>query len=255
MTNSIQAELFKLKRNKTFYVLLFTVIGISALVHYLRMSGWWYMSGTAFDRAGLHELNGLSTFTIQLYFNFIVSTLAGFFIANEFSDTGVIKNQVISGNKRSAIFMAKFLVFSLGSVIVTIVIPLLIALTMIFLFGHGEILTASNLMYLGRAFSLFALQFLSFTAIVLWIAMITEDSGKTIIITFVLSFIMFLVEWFAPSSIIQSLFELTFFYQFTAVFHVEMTTGEIMQSVLIGIISLTVILLCGMFTFNRKEIH
>lgn len=255
MTNFIQAELFKLNRNKTFYVLIFTVIGISALVHYLRMSGWWHMSGTAFDRAGLHELNGLSTFTIPLYFNFIVSPLAGFFIANEFSDSGVIKNQVISGSKRSAIFISKFLVFSLGSVIVTIVIPLFIALTMMFLFGHGEILTASNLMYLGRAFSLFALQFLSFTAIVLWIAMITEDSGKTIIITFVLSFIMFVVEKFIPASMIKSLYELTFFYQFTAVFNFELTTGEIVQSVLIGIISLTVILLCGMFTFNRKEIH
>lgn len=78
MTNLIRAEMYKLQRNKTFWVILLTVTGLSALLHYLVLIGWWQMQGTSFDAAGLSELNALSTFTVPLFFNLIVSTLAGF---------------------------------------------------------------------------------------------------------------------------------------------------------------------------------
>src|SRR5699024_11449979 len=86
-------------------------------------------------------------------------------------------------SKRTHIFMSKYLVFSLGTIIVTLLIPFITAIVAVILFRQEEILTFSNQMYLGRAFSLFALQFLSFTAIVLLIAIVTEDSGKTILFT------------------------------------------------------------------------
>lgn len=254
MTNLIRAEIFKLHRNKTFWVLILSIMGISLLLHFLRIIDWWQMGGTAFDSAGLSELNALSVFTIPLLFNLIVSTLAAFYISTEFSPSGVIKNQVISGNKKPHIFMAKFLVFSLGSILITIVIPLLAAMIMIFLLGQTDIFNLSNLMYLGRAFSLFTLQFLSFTAIVLWIAIATEDSGKTIIFTLLLSVIMFAIENLVTQPFINMLYEYTFFYQFSEVFQYTMTGNEIIQSILTGVISLMVILFCGIFSFNRKEI-
>jgi len=254
MTNLIWAELFKLQRNQTFWVLILSIIGISALLHFLRISDWWQMSGTAFDSAGLSELNALAAFTQPLLFNLIVSTLASFYISTEFSPSRVIKNQVISGNKKSHIFMAKFLVFSFGSVIVTIVIPLITAIIMVLLFGQGDILNFSNLMYLGRAFSLYTLQFLCFTAVVLWIAIATEDSGKTIIFTLLLSVIMFAIEQLVSQPVIKMVYESTFFYQFSEVFKYTMTNDEIIHSILIGAISLIIILLCGIFAFNRKEI-
>src|SRR5699024_12430770 len=105
--------------------------------------------------------------TMPLELNLIFSTLCSFYIAKEFSQSGVIKNQIMSGNKITHIFMSKYLVFSLGSITVTLLIPFITAIVAVILFGQEEILTFSNLMYLGRAFSLFALQFLSFTAIVL----------------------------------------------------------------------------------------
>src|SRR5699024_1315485 len=160
-------------------------------IYCLILTDWWLFTGTEFDKVGLSELNALFPFTMLLFFNLIVSTLAGFYVSTEFSQSGVIKNQMMSGNKRAHIFLAKYLVFSLGSLIATLLIPLITAIIMVILFGQGEILTLANLMYLGRAFSLFVLQFLSFTAIVLVIAIGTEDSGKTILFTLLLSIVMF----------------------------------------------------------------
>src|SRR5699024_11480240 len=157
MGNLIKSELFKLQRNKTFWVLLFTTTGVSALLHYLIIIDWWQVFGTSFDSVGLSELNALSTFTLPLLFNLIVSTLAGFFVSVEFSHSGVIKNQVISGNKRSHIFMSKFLVFSLGSIILTILTPLVTVILEIILLCHEIILSLSNIKYLGTSFDLYIL--------------------------------------------------------------------------------------------------
>lgn len=254
MTNLLKAEIFKIKRNKSFWLIIAIVTGLSALLHYLIIIDWWMMSGTAFDSAGLSELNTLSTFTTLLFFNLIVSSLAGFFISVEFSQNGVIKNQVISGNKRSHIFIAKFLIFSLGSIIVTILIPVVIGFLIVILFGHGDILNTANLLYLGRAFSLFILQFLGYTAIITVLAMITEDSGKTIIFSILFSIILFVVEKLSKPPFMEMLYEHSIFYQFGEVFKHTMTNGEILKSILIGVVTLIVILLCGIFMINRKEI-
>src|SRR5690606_14361265 len=141
-----------------------------ALLHFLVITGWWQLSGTPFDRAGLSELNGISTFTMPLFFNLFISTLAGFFLSIDFSYSSVIKNQIISGSKRSHIFLSKYFVFTIGSIVITILIPILTGLIEILLFGHGEILTISSMLYLGRSFGLFALQFLGYTAIIILFA-------------------------------------------------------------------------------------
>ena len=254
MTNLIQAECYKLIRNKTFWVLITSITGLSALLHVLILLDWWQLSGTEFDKAGLSEFNALSPFTIPLFFNFIVSTLAGFFISTEFTQSSVIKNQIMSGNKRSHIFIAKYLVFSLGAFIVTVLIPLLTGIILVLISGQADLLSLPNLMHLARAYGLFTLSFLSFTAIVLWIAIATEDSGKTILFTLLLSIAMFVIEKLITVPVIQVLYENTFFYQFREAFQYTLTGSEIISFMFIGVVSFIVIMLCGVYRFNRKEV-
>jgi len=254
MNNLVRVEIYKLNRNKTFWVLVGTIAGLSSLLHFLIITDWWMMSGTEFDNVGLSELNALSIFIVLLFFNLIVSTLAGFYISTDFSQNSTIKNQIISGNKRTRIFIAKFLVFSFGSILITVVIPLLTAMIIIILFGYGDIFTFSNLLYLGKAYSLFLLHFLSFTAIVLLIAIVTEDSGKTILFTLLFSIVMFAIEKLNTVRFIKKLYENTIFSQFSEVFKVTMTNGELIKSIFIGVLSLIVVILCGVVTINRKEV-
>lgn len=71
MSNLMKAELFKLRRNKTFIVLMLFIFGLSTLLHSLIVTEWWYMTGTPFELANLNELNALIFFhcstVFQLY--------------------------------------------------------------------------------------------------------------------------------------------------------------------------------------------
>lgn len=254
MSNLFKAELFKLKRNKSFWVLCLTITGLSALLHYLIIIDWWQTSGSAFDKVGLRELNALSTFTVPLLFNLIVSSLAGFFISTEFSQSGVIKNQVISGNKRSHIFMVKYLVFSLGAIVVAILIPLVTGIIEVIILGHGDILSFPNMLYLGRVLGLFTLQFLGYTAIIMLLAIITEDSGKTIIFSVLFTIVMYVVEKLPKSTFINMVYENSIFHQFSEVFKYAMTNGEIIKSIIIALVTIIIITMCGVFVFKRKEL-
>lgn len=60
MTNLIRAEIFKLQRNKTFLVLIGTITGLSTLLHFLIITDWWMVNGTAFDSADLSECHRIS---------------------------------------------------------------------------------------------------------------------------------------------------------------------------------------------------
>lgn len=254
MINLIRAEIFKLTSNKTFWVLTISIVVLSSLLHFLVITNWWMMTGTPFELIGLSEWNALSPFITPLFFNVIISTLAAFYISTEFSKSGVMKNQVMTGHKRSHIFIAKYLIYSIGSIITTILIPLLTAMIMVFLLENGEIFNQDNISYIARAFSLFSLHFVCFTAIVFIITILTEDSGKTILFTLLLAILMFIVEKFVTSDVVKQLYEYTFFHQFTNVFNPFISSGDIVKSLVIGVVSLIMIISFGIIAFNRKEI-
>ncbi|MGN8646756.1 ABC transporter permease [Gracilibacillus sp. HCP3S3_G5_2] len=254
LINQIRVEWFKLQRNNTFWVLIVTSAGLSALLHYLVIIEWWQVHNTPFNQVGLSELNALSTFTVPLYFNLIVSTLAGFFISNEFSQSNVIKNQILSGSKRSQIYLSKYLLFTLGSIVVTIVIPLITAIIEVILLGHGDILTTSSMLYLGRALGLFLLHFLGYTSIILLLAIMMEESGKTIIFSIIFTIVMFAIEKLPKPPFMEMMYENTIFYQFSEVFKFSITNGEILKSILIALVTIIIITMCGIVVFNKKEI-
>lgn len=254
MNNLLMAEFYKLKRNKAFWVILLFVIGLSVLLHYLIIIDWWQMHCTAFELVGLGKMNALATFTVPLFFNLIVSTVAGFFISTEFTQNGTIKNQIISGHQRSHIFLAKYLVFSIAAILLTVLIPLVIVIIEMVFMGYGDVLTMSQFAFIGRVYALFILQFLAYTAIIVLIAILTEDSGKTIIFSILLTIIMFVIEKFPTASWITKIYEYTIFYQFSAIFAVDISVGDVMKSVLIALITLSVMLMFGVYLFKRKEI-
>src|SRR5699024_8032633 len=236
MSNLMKAELFKLCRNKTFIVLMLFIFGLSTLLHSLIVTEWWYMTGTPFELANLNELNALIFFTVPLFFNFIVSTLAGFFIATEFTQNNAIKNEMISGNKRSQIFIAKYFVFTVGSLITTIVLPLVSAIVVVKLVGTNDVLSAESLIYLGKSYSLFMIAILSVSSFALLISIRKEDSRSTILFAVFLYIAMYLVEQFVTHEFVKTIYENTFLYQLTGSVKYTRTYAEIGKSSGIGFI-------------------
>lgn len=255
MNNLLRAEWYKLQRNKIFTVLLVSIAGLSALLHYLIIIDWWQMNDTVFDRVGLGSLDALLTFTVPLFFNLIVSTLAGFFIATEFSNSGVIKNQIISGHHRSHVYVAKYVVFSFAAIVVTCLVPLFTGLIEVVVLGQSERIDLSHFLYLGRAYGLFIIHFLGYSAIIMLLAIVTEDSGKTIILSVLMTIAIELMRLFSSSSrFVTFIYEHTIFSQFSYVFHEGMSIDEIVQSIIVGGITIIVMISCGILLFNRKEI-
>jgi ABC-2 type transport system permease protein len=254
MINLIKAELFKLKRNKTFWVLIGVVTALYALLNYLVIIDWWNMS-TGFNDIGLKEFNALEMMKTPIVFNLGISTLAGFFINSDYTN-GTIKNQILSGNKRSHIYLSKLIVFSLGVIVISVILPVVTAILETILLGHSEIYSPSTVNYLIRSFSLYTIIIIAYSAIIMFISSLTGESGKTIIITIMMTIILFVIEkLLAPmNEITKVIYENSIFYQIYQAFNPVLTTNEIIKNIFISIATLCIITYFGITIFKRKEI-
>ncbi|HJG32926.1 MAG TPA: ABC transporter permease [Jeotgalicoccus aerolatus] len=254
MLNMIQAEMFKLRLNKSFWVILLTSLVLSAVMHYLAITEWWQVYNTPFDAAGLSEMNGLSMFMAPLFFNLMIGTLAAFYISTDFGPSGVIKNQIISGKNRKLIYFAKYIVYSAAAVVIAVLIPAVTGIILNIIMGNGGIFTFETITYLLGAYSLFSLQLLGYTAIISLLAIITEDSGKTIIFSILFTIVMYIVEKMPKSGIIERIYEYSIFQQFNQVLFPELGIESIMTGLAVGLITMAVLLFIGMIVFSKKEI-
>ena len=254
MLNMIQAEMFKLRLNKSFWVILLTSLVLSAVMHYLAITEWWQVYNTPFDAAGLSEMNGLSMFMAPLFFNLMIGTLAAFYISTDFGPSGVIKNQIISGKNRKLIYFVKYIVYSAAAVVIAVLIPAVTGIILNIIMGNGGIFTFETITYLLGAYSLFSLQLLGYTAIISLLAIITEDSGKTIIFSILFTIVMYIVEKMPKSGIIERIYEYSIFQQFNQVLFPELGIESIMTGLPVGLITMAVLLFIGMIVFSKKEI-
>ena len=111
-----------------------------------------------------------------------------------------------------------------------------------------------NLQFLGRAYSLFTIQFLGYTAIIMLLSIITEESGKTILFSILLNIVMIGMQQFPSGSIVGVIYNYSIFQQFSDVFTSMIPGREQIKAIVIGLWTIFVITVCGMFLFNRKEI-
>lgn len=253
MINLIRAELFKLRKNKVFWTLTIIATVTFALLHYLITIGWWKVSNT-FGDVGLELLTSLALITTPIYFMLFLSTLAGFFVANDFT-IGVVKNVVMSGNRRSHIFLAKLLIFALGSVIIALVCPLTIIFVGKLLFGFGEMTDPSAFVYFARAAGLFLIHLMAFVALLLLIALLVEDSGKTIIIAIVIALMISVADVLRPlPGFLETMYHNTIFHHLLDSFRIKMTQTDVIQSLTVGLSTIVILVICGNLVFKRKEV-
>lgn len=253
MINLLRAELFKLVKNKVFWTLSIIMAVIFALLHYLIMIGWWKVSNSFVD-SGLELFTSLAVVTTPFYFMLFLSTLAGFFVAHDFT-IGVVKHFVMGGNRRSHIFLAKLLIFALGSIILTVVCPLLVTFGGKLLFGFGELTDPAALGYFARSMGLFLLHFMGFVALLMLIALLVEDSGKTIIISIVLALLISIADVMRPlPGFMETLYQYSIFHHLTDSFRFTMSQSDVIQSLLVALCTILILVFCGNAVFQRKEV-
>ncbi|EHB66059.1 MULTISPECIES: ABC transporter permease [Paenibacillus] len=253
MINLLRMELFKLGKNRMFWTLMIIVTVVFALLHVLITIGWWKMDNM-FMGAGLEMFSSLALATAPFYFMLFLCTFAGFFVANDFT-IGVAKNIVMSGNRRSHIFLAKFIVLALGSMVLAGVCPFIVIIGGKVLFGFGEMTDPSALGYLARAVGLFLIHMLALVALLMLIAVLAEDSGKTIIISIVIALFISVAEVLRPlPGVLEAMYRYSIFHHLIDSFRIRMTYADVIQSLLVGFSSLLILVFFGILVFKRKEI-
>jgi ABC-2 type transport system permease protein len=268
MTNLLQAELFKLRRNKAFRSSFWTImlIGLGfTLLFFLDALDILTISvdqGFLVTRDKIEPIIPLSGLEIfkqligwNLYFVLFFSVLGGFFVSNDYH-IGVMKTLLISGYSRSKIFFAKLIVLSIGSILLALLFFLIPIIAASIIFGLGSIPEGTTLAYMARVFALSILHWLAFVSVVMVFAILLKESGKTITVFFGFFLIALILSLVVAESIpiIDVLFANSIFRQLLESTNQNMTNVQIVQSIAIAIGTFILFSLLGNYAFQKKDV-
>ncbi|MNW45978.1 ABC-2 family transporter protein [compost metagenome] len=252
MYNLIRVEFFKLRKNRSFWTLLFVLSVLSLaypLLYYFdhQSSGEPQITGAEF----LITFISSNAYIIK----FGVAVLAGFFISNEYS-TGVMKTIASSGNTRGQLFAAKLIVFAVGSMVISLVFPIVSTVEVTLLSGFGHLPEGSAVLFISRAFGLTVLYTAGYAAIGALFTVILIDSGKTIGFSLIF-FIMIdtvLIGLGSKIDFFATLYDYSIFKLVDNIGKPGIDSGELPALLLVPLLTFVISGMLGMLVFRRKEI-
>ena len=247
MNNLVKSELFKLRKDRSFWTLVIGLVLVATLYPLLIF----YDDSTA--DVSVKELFAYTALGGNNYIvKLVPCILAGFFISSEYSN-GTMKIMGSSGNSRIRIYFSKLLVFTLGAVIISLVFPIVLT-------GVGAIFAGFNDMpglgYMVRASGLTVLYAAAFASIMALVSIIFTDSGKTIGFL-ILFFILFDSIFYALSqkfSFIELTFNNSAFKLFMDIGKFNLSNSELFKLAIVPILTYIVLAIVGSLVFHKKEI-
>jgi len=168
MGNLMKAEWYKLRKDRSFWVILIILLG-TALGYPLMLKSVIGASGNDYYSGYILSINNE---IVRLF----PAILAGFFISSEYS-MGTMKSIVSSGNSRTRLYFVKLAVFSIGAAIIMLILP-------IFMVGASVIYYGADLMpdwtFYLKTIGLIALYTISFASVMAFFSTLFTESGKSI---------------------------------------------------------------------------
>jgi len=245
MNNLIKAEWFKLRKDRSFWTLVWILTAISLL--YIVDSI--YDGNVQLDLLYASEMLGVNFQFMRL----VPCILAGFFISGEYA-AGTMKSIVSSGNSRMQVYAAKLIVFTVGAAILSI-LPLLLMTG-----GVGIYVGFADLPDAGFFFETIGLTLLyaaAFGSIMTVFATLFTESGKSI--GFSLLFFMFFDELLhllsSKFSFLEPVWNNSVFkLQYDIANVAALDGGQWTRLLAVPIITFAVFAAIGVSIFQRKEI-
>ena len=250
MDNLLKFELFKLRKDRSFWTLVFGLTASAAFYPFLI-----FFNDGVFGAEPV-SVSELYTFTALGGNNYIVRLvpciLAGFFISSEYS-IGTMKSMGASGNSRFRIFSSKLIVFSIGAAIISLIFPIVMTGVTAILSGFNDL---PDFGYIVRTLGLTALYAAAFASMMALAAIILTDSGKTIgfLILFFILFDSILYMLSQQFSLFEIIFNNSAFKLYLDITKLDLGSGEFLKLILVPILTFIVFGLIGSFVFQRKEI-
>ncbi|MUK87948.1 ABC transporter permease [Ornithinibacillus sp. L9] len=248
MGNLMKTEWYKLRKDRSFRFLTWILIGIAVLFPLLEFDNG--SSGLPTVKAYyLDNVLGVHANIVKL----LPSILAGFFISSEYS-MGTMKSIASSGNSRLRIYFAKLMIFSIGTIIISLILPIVMTGVSSIYFGFQDMPEWTFYLQTTGLIILYGAAFASIMAV---FSILFTDSGKTI--GFLLMFFIF-VDWplqvlaarvpFFEPILNHSIFKLV--YDIIIVNRLE--SSDVLSLVVVPIVTFIAFGVIGSFIFQRKEI-
>jgi ABC-2 type transport system permease protein len=253
MGNLMKTEWYKLRKDRSFWVLTLLLLAFAVLYPLDQMRLFEGVSnlpnGNDFYRGYVLSINDQ---IVRLF----PAILAGFFIASEYS-MGTMKNIASSGNSRIRIYFAKLTVFSIGSIIILLILP-------IFMMGASAIYLGFNVMpewtFFFQTIGLITLYAAANASIMALFSVIFADSGKAI--AFLLLFfalISSLLEFLsAKVSFLEPIITHSIFMSHESILTIDQighwNSDDVLTFIVVPILTFLVFAILGSFIFRKKEI-
>jgi len=248
MGNLLKSEWYKLTHDRSFWVLIFILIGF-AFAYPLMLQSAVGVSGNDFYRGYVLSIN---TDIVRLF----PAILAGFFISSEYS-MGTMKSIASSGNSRIRLYFAKLMVFSIGCAIIMLILPIFMQGASVIFHGGS---TMPDWSFYLKTIGLIALYAIAFASIMAFFATILTDSGKAI--AFLILFIALansLLEYIgAKISFLEPIISHSIFMTQPSILMIDQIvqwSGEdVLTYIGVPIITFIIFGILGSLLYRKKEI-
>lgn len=252
MYNLIRAEFYKLRKNRSYWIMLIALTGLSLVYPILYYYDYSYNGGM--QKTGA-EILIIFLSANHLIVKMTIALLAGFYICEEYA-TGVMKLMASSGNSRVRLYWAKLIGFTFGAMAVSAILPAASSAMGTSLFGFGHLPDGNSEFYLLRVFGLTMLYTAAYASIGALFAAVFMDGGKTV--GFLMGFFIFgdlalkalgsKVEW------LQTIYDYSIFKGVSVLFQPSIGSGEWGSLVLVPIVTFIAAAVLGILVFRKKDI-
>lgn len=292
MLKAIQAELYKLFKNRTFRVLVVVGILLSTLTIVMcspvfdnilndslgdmpqeqkdaLMQQMTSMSDSdAIVTPGelgiqLQAKDMMNPTSIEVYhasfgsgiMEILIGILVAALIAKEYSQ-GTIKNFLAYGKRREEFYLAKFVAMIVGIAIISAVMTILPTIVVTIMNGWGESFEFSQVLGMIKTFVVSVVASSAVAAIAMVIATLVKSNGATIGITVAIfigvptfaGFLYGIYPWF------DRVYEVLPFYNSALATSIKAGNGDLLRSVVISLITISISLFAGIKIFKAQDI-
>ena len=292
MLKSIQAELYKLFKNRTFKVLIFVTVLLSSMTI--------VMCSPVFDQILSDSLGNMPEDQKQIFMeqmtsisesdeivtpgqlgvqlqggdimnptaievyhasfgSGVIETLIGILVAalmaKEYSQ-GTIKNFLAYGKKREEFYLAKFIAIVVGVAIILAVMTILPTIASTIMNGWGQAFEFSQVLGMIKTFVASLLASSAVAALAMVIATLVKSNGATIGIT-VAIFIgvpTFAGFLYGIYPWFDRVYEVLPFYNSALATSIKAGNGDLLRSVVIALVTIIISLFAGIKIFKAQDI-
>ena len=292
MLKAIQAELYKLFKNRTFKVLICVAVLLSTLTVVMCSSVFEKILNDSLGNMPqdqkevlMEQLTSMSESeaivtpgqlgiqlqakdmmnptSIEVYhasfgsgvIEIIIGILVGALIAKEYSQ-GTIKNFLAYGKRREEFYLAKFVSMVIAVTIILAVMTILPTIVVTLMNGWGQAFEISQLLGMIKTFVASVIAGSAVAALAMIIATLVKGNGATIGITVAIFIGIPTLAGFLYGiySCFDRVYEVLPFYNSALATSIKAGNGDLLRSVIISLVTIAISLFVGIKIFKSQDI-